>query len=405
MIQRCITCEKEFPLDQVIYLCPACGSVLEIRLDSLLKTPVSPMGVGSGVAERFQGRGVWRYSEMLPVDAQGAITLSEGATGLHRCDRLGSSLGIEQLYIKNEGENPTGSFKDRGMTVGVTRAVELGVRAVACASTGNTSASMAAYAAKAGIRAIVLVPAGRIAAGKLAQAAVHGAKIVQVEGDFDSAMRLVQELSSGPEGIYLLNSINPFRLEGQKTLAFEVFETLGRVPDAVVLPMGNAGNISAIWKGFSEFLALGIIDRRPRMIGVQAEGASPIVRTVREGGKECGMVGAETVATAIRIGAPVNWRKAVVAIRESGGTCDVVSDAEILSAQKDLARLEGRFVEPASAAPIAYLRRYGLWGCDVVVCVATGHGLKDADAVLSGATDMARCEPTLRSLREALRTE
>lgn len=392
MMQRCFVCDARFPLDRIIYTCERCGGVLEIALDP-----------GESANAPFEGRGVWRYAPLLAADSSRRVTMMEGDTGLHRCDRLGERLGIPALYLKNEGENPTGSFKDRGMTVGLTRAVELGVAAVACASTGNTSASMAAYAARCGLRAIVLIPAGKVARGKLAQAVVHGAEIVQVNGNFDDAMRLVHELSVTHGEIYLLNSINPFRLEGQKTLAYEVCESLGRCPDVVVLPMGNAGNISAIWKGFREFRAAGRIDRLPRMIGVQAAGAAPIVKTLADGSDTCRVDGPETIATAIRIGAPVNWCKAVAAIRESGGRADVVTDDEILQAQRDLARIEGRFVEPASAAPIAYLRRYGLTDAETVVCVATGHGLKDSDAVLGAKPDMRSAEPTLDSLREALR--
>ncbi len=392
MIQRCFGCDARFPLDQIIYTCDRCGSVLEVALDAdELRSP------------RFLGRGVWRYAPLLPGEADSAVTMDEGATGLHRCHRLGAALGIPNLYIKNEGENPTGSFKDRGMTVGLTRAVALGAEAVACASTGNTSASMGAYAARQGLRAIVLIPGGKVAKGKLAQAVAHGADIVQIDGNFDDAMRLVHQLSVTRGEIYLLNSINPFRLEGQKTLAYEVCESLGRCPDAVVLPMGNAGNISAIWKGFNEFRRAGLIDRLPRMIGVQAEGAAPIVHHLAGDCDDCRVERPETVATAIRIGAPVNWPKAVAAIRESGGTAGTVSDDEILTAQRDLARSEGRFVEPASATPIAYLRKYGLAGTETVVCVATGHGLKDPDAVLRTAPDVLSARPTLDALREALR--
>ncbi len=391
MIQRCFQCDARYPLDRVIYTCEQCDGVLEIALDADELTGCE-----------FQGHGVWRYAPLLAADPDRAVSLMEGDTGLHRCERLGERLGIPALYVKNEGENPTGSFKDRGMTVGITRALQLGARAVACASTGNTSASMAAYAARAGLRAIVLITGGKVAHGKLAQAVVHGAQIVQIEGNFDDAMRLVLELSVRDGDIYLLNSINPFRLEGQKTLAFEVCESLGRCPDVVVLPMGNAGNISAIWKGFREFRQAGRIDRLPRMIGVQAEGAAPIVHALADDSDECRVDQPETIATAIRIGAPVNWRKAVLAIRESGGQAGVVTDDEILSAQRDLARLEGRFVEPASAAPIAYLRRYGLTDSETVVCVATGHGLKDPDAVLRATPTLATAAPTLESFKTAL---
>ncbi len=390
MTQRCIGCDARFQLDDVIYTCPQCGSVLEIAVDAARLT-----------GREMTGAGVWRYAPFLAVDGGQAVSLAEGATGLHRCERLGREIGISALYVKNEGENPTGSFKDRGMTVGVTKAVELGARSVACASTGNTAASLAAYAARAGLRAIVLLPGGKVAMGKVAQAIVHGARIVQVRGNFDDAMRVVQELSADRGETYLLNSINPFRLEGQKTLAFEVCEALGRAPDAMVLPMGNAGNISAIWKGFREFQAAGFIDRLPRMIGVQAVGAAPIVRHVNDGVAGCRVDNPETVATAIRIGAPVNWRKAVDAIRESGGEAGVVTDDEILRAQHDLAATEGRFVEPASAAPVALLRKHRIEAA-TVVCVATGHGLKDPDAVISNSPELVQADPTIESLRKAL---
>jgi len=391
MIQRCIGCGSTYPLKQIIYTCTACGQVLEIALaDADLAN------------SRFSGRGVWRYEPWLPADAKDAATLMEGDTGLYPCDRLAREVGIKRLFIKNEGDNPTGSFKDRGMTVGVTWAAALGARAVACASTGNTSASMAAYAARRGLEAIVLIPDGKVAMGKLAQAVVHGARVVQIEGNFDDAMRLVQELSLGEGSIYLLNSINPFRLEGQKTLAFEVYEALNAVPDAVVLPMGNAGNISAIWKGFGELHRAGLIQNRPRMMGVQAAGAAPIVATIKSGTDTCKLDNPETIATAIRIGAPVNWRKAVAAVKDSGGEAGIVTDDEILAAQRDLARLEGIFVEPASAAPIAYLRKRNWHDVETVVCVTTGHGLKDPDAVLKTAPKLARSAPTLDGLRTAL---
>jgi len=388
--QRCIECGETYELDALLYTCARCGDVLEISHD------LSPTQKPA-----FTGRGVWRYAPLLGAPDRLMVSMEEGATGLHRCDRLGRDLGIPTLLVKNEGENPTGSFKDRGMTVGVTQARALGATSVACASTGNTAASLAAYAAKAGLRAIVLIPGGKVAMGKIAQATVHGADIVQIQGNFDDAMHVVQELSRDGS-VYLLNSINPFRLEGQKTLAFEVCESLGDAPDVLVLPMGNAGNISAIWKGFKEFHDLGLIQRLPRMIGVQAEGACPIVRFINKSATECHVSNPETVATAIRIGAPVNWKKAVRAIQESGGAAATVTDNEILRAQSDLARLEGRFVEPASAAPIAYLQRYGMESAETVVCVATGHGLKDPDAVLGNAPPMKQADPTLDSLLEAL---
>ncbi|MEM2622108.1 MAG: threonine synthase, partial [Candidatus Nezhaarchaeales archaeon] len=306
-------------------------------------------------------------------------------------------LNCSNIYVKNEGENPTGSFKDRGMTVGVTRAKELGSKVVICASTGNTSASLAAYAAKAGLHCIVLVPTGKIALGKLVQAIAYGAHVIQVKGNFDYALRVVRKLSS-IYPLYLLNSINPYRLEGQRTLAYEVYEQLGyKVPDVVIVPVGNAGNISAIWKGFKELKQLSLADSVPRMIGVQAEGAAPLAKTLRENSSELIRVpNPETIATAIRIGAPVNWKKALRAVKESRGTIITVSDREILKAQRLLASTEGLFVEPASAASIAGLAQTMDQGLidkgEIVVCVATGHGLKDSEVILKSNVNLVELE-------------
>ncbi|TWT41018.1 Threonine synthase [Phycisphaerae bacterium RAS1] len=418
MIQRCIQCGATYPLERVLYTCAACGDLLEIAVDAEdvrrlptgaasgevaggprpARGPATTLAAGSAGA----AGGVWRYAAALPVEAAQAISLGEGATRLHRCERLGRELGVDALYVKTEGDNPTGSFKDRGMTVGVTQARRIGAQSVACASTGNTSASMAAYAAKAGLEAVVLVPDGKIAMGKLAQAVAHAARIVQIAGNFDDAMRLVQELSSGDGRTYLLNSINPFRLEGQKTLAYEVCDTLGDAPDTIVLPLGNAGNISAIWKGICEFHLAGRISRRPRMIGVQAAGAAPLAAFLRGQCREPRMADPETIASAIRIGAPVSWKKAAAAITDSRGSAESVTDEEILRAQRDLARLEGLFVEPSSATPIAWLRRERPTGLGTVVCVATGHGLKDPDAVLREAPNITKAGATLTELRSAL---
>ena len=327
---------------------------------------------------------VWRYRELLPVDNDRFITtIAEGGTGLHHCLRLGRELGLKRLYVKNEGENPTGSFKDRGMTLALSKARELGKRKVVCASTGNTAASLAAYSARAGLTCIVIVPEGKVAAGKMLQVMIHGARIFQVRGDFDEAMRAVVTLTEHRKAFYLMNSLNPFRLEGQKTLAYEVCDQLdGEVPDALVLPVGNGGNISAIWKGFGEYNMLGITKTRPRMIGVQAEGAAPIANAVKHKQERIQPVtNPRTIASAIRIGSPVNWSKVLPAINESRGTAETVSDREILRAQRDLASKEGIFVEPASAASVAGLRKCRDTGridrSDIVVCVATGHGLKD----------------------------
>jgi threonine synthase len=298
---------------------------------------------------------------------------------------LAEQVGLRELYVKNEGENPTGSFKDRGMTVGVTKAMEFGVKSVICASTGNTSASLAAYAAKAGLQCTVLIPSGKIAYGKLSQAMIYGAKVIQVRGNFDESLDAVLKLSEKHRSIYLLNSINPFRIEGQKSLGFEICDQLGQEPpDRIIVPVGNAGNISAIWKGFTEFHELDIVKTLPKMTGIQAAGSAPIAHAIKCGSDTIVPVSApETVATAIRIGAPVSWKKAMNAIRNSGGTAETVTDDEILSAQKLLARVEGLFVEPASASSIAGLIKLVENGTidkdERIVCITTGHGLKDPD--------------------------
>jgi threonine synthase len=371
---RCFNCHTDCPLRTTDYLCSKCGSLLEIRFDISSRR----------IPWKNRSLGVWKYREILPVDNDRFVTsLAEGGTGLHHCQRLGREIGLKKLYVKNEGENPTGSFKDRGMTVAISKARELGKKRMVCASTGNTAASLSAYSAKAGLKCIVLVPAGKVAAGKMLQVMMHGARIFQVNGDFDQAMTSVIELTNRRKGFYLMNSLNPFRLEGQKTLAYEVCDQLaGRAPDAVTLPVGNGGNISAIWKGFTEFHDLGIVKTNPRMIGIQAEKAAPIAEAVKKRRNTITpVVNPQTLATAIRIGSPVNWTKVLKAIKESKGTAETVSDSEILKAQRDLAAKEGIFVEPASAASIAGLKKMMELGhidrSDAVVCVTTGHGLKD----------------------------
>ncbi len=368
----CIECGRVYEREDV-YTCD-CGGLLEVRIEE------------AEIDFKLDGKDlrVWKYGCLLPVRTK-PVTLKEGGTPLYECERIGGEVGC-RVYVKHEGANPSGSFKDRGMTVGVTKAIELKRNAVACASTGNTSASMAMYAAKAGLKAYVLLPAGKVALGKVAQALMHGAKVIGIKGNFDQALALVRKVCA-MKGFYLLNSVNPFRLEGQKTIAYEIVDELGFVPDKVVLPVGNAGNISAIWKGFKELKRFGLIDELPKMIGVQAEGANPIYKAVREGKEDIEPVlNPETVATAIRIGQPVNAKKALRAIYESKGTAVQVSDEEITKAQKDLASMEGIGVEPASAASIAGLRKLAengeICGDEVVVCVTTGHLLKDPEAVL-----------------------
>ena len=371
---RCFNCHTGYPANTTGYECSKCGGLLEVHFDLSSKR----------IPWKSRSVSVWKYREILPVDDDRFITsLNEGATGLHHCKRLGREIGLKKLYVKNEGENPTGSFKDRGMTVATSKALELRKRKMVCASTGNTAASLAAYSAKAGLQCIVFVPAGKVAAGKMLQVIIHGARIFQVKGDFDQAMAAVIELASDRKGFYLMNSLNPFRLEGQKTLAYEVCDQLeGKAPDTLVLPVGNGGNISAIWKGFNEFQGLGIVSNKPRMIGVQAEKAAPIAKAVKKKRDRIIPVTIpQTIATAIRIGSPVNWTKVLQAIKESKGTADTVSDRQILQAQKNLAAKEGIFVEPASAASIAGLSKLLESGAidhsELVVCVTTGHGLKD----------------------------
>jgi threonine synthase len=354
---------------------------------------------------------VWKYKEFLPIsDETKIVTLQEGGTPLYKCERLAEKLGIKNLYVKNEGANPTGSFKDRGMTVGVSKALELNVKAVVCASTGNTSASLAAYAAKANLNCIVLIPAGKIALGKLAQSMMYGAKVIAVKDNFDAALKMVVEASE-KFGLYLLNSINPFRIEGQKTAAFEICDQLRwHVPDRLVIPVGNAGNITAYWKGFTELNSLGIVSSLPKMVGIQAAEASPIAKAFATKKEIVEPVkNPETIATAIRIGNPVNWKRALKAMRESKGTAQTVTDEEIISAQKLLARTEGIFVEPASAASIAGLKKLIENGeidkDETIVCVATGHGLKDPEITIKACEKMVEIEPSLEALKKILRLQ
>ncbi|HLC01113.1 MAG TPA: threonine synthase [Candidatus Bathyarchaeia archaeon] len=402
--QECINCGTRYPTDEVIYFCRKCGDILEIKLDyDLTKDTLKKSGW------RKTPLSVWRYRDLMPInDPSKIVTLNEGGTGLHQCKRLSKALGIKQLYIKNEGENPTGSFKDRGMTVGVTKAVELGVKSVICASTGNTSASLAAYAAKAGLQCAVLIPSGKIAYGKLAQAIIYGSKVIQVRGNFDQALEIVFKLSEKHRSIYLLNSINPFRIEGQKSLGYEICEQLdNESPDRVVVPVGNAGNISAIWKGFTEFHNFGFVKTLPKMTGIQAVGAAPIAQAIKSGSSEIKPVNEpETIATAIRIGAPVSWKKAVNAIRSSGGTAETVTDVEILEAQKTLSRLEGLFVEPASASSIAGLKKLVENGTierdERIVCVTTGHGLKDPDVAVRMSEKPLEVDANVEAIEKVL---
>jgi threonine synthase len=342
-----------------------------------------------------------RYRQFLPVtEATPSLSLGEGATPLIRADRLGRTVGAPNLFLKIEGQNPTGSFKDRGMVVAVAKALESGAKAVVCASTGNTSASAAAYGAAAGLEVIVVLPRGQTALGKLLQALAAGARVVAVDGNFDDALRIVRALAEQDEHpVTLVNSVNPFRLEGQKTAAFEVCDDLGRAPDILAIPVGNAGNISAYWQGFGEYAAAGLVDSTPTLWGFQAAGAAPLVHGRR-------VERPETVATAIRIGAPASWDKAIAARNESGGRIEAVSDDEILAAYRDLARFAGVFCEPASAAAVAGIRNMAAAGVldpdATVVAVITGHGLKDPQTAERQVPGVIEAAPTLGAVAVAL---
>jgi threonine synthase len=342
---------------------------------------------------------LYRYKDSLPITTDTPIfSIGEGNTPLVRCNELEKEIGCGELYLKFEGCNPTGSFKDRGMVVAVAKALENGSKAIMCASTGNTSASAAAYAAYCGISAIIVVPKGNIALGKLAQAIVHRAKIVAIDGNFDAALQIVRSLTER-HPITLVNSVNPNRIEGQKTAAFEIIDMLGDAPDYLFIPVGNAGNITAYWKGFNEYYQMGKSKHKPKMMGFQAEGAAPIVlgQVVEH---------PETVATAIRIGNPASWQKAVNARDESGGIIQTVSDNEILAAQKLAAGKCGIFGEPASAASVAGLIKLTREGMDLsqkkIVCVITGNGLKDTETALKNADSFLELPVDIKAVEEAL---
>lgn len=337
------------------------------------------MATNSNKCEKYCGL-LNRYREFLPVsDKTPIITLNEGNTPLIKADNLAKSIGFSgELYLKFEGANPTGSFKDRGMTMAVSRAVEEGSNAIICASTGNTSAAAAAYGAKAGLKTFVVIPDGYIALGKLSQAMMYGAEVVAISGNFDEALEAVVKLAD-KYPITLVNSLNPYRIEGQKTAAFEICDVLGRAPDYLCIPVGNAGNITAYWKGFKEYFDKGISPNKPKMYGFEAEGAAAIVRGER-------IMKPETIATAIRIGNPASWQHAVNAQKESGGIIDCVTDDEIIQAYRLMAKTEGILAEPASAASVAGLFKSIKAGKvekgTQIVCVLTGNGLKDPDSAI-----------------------
>jgi threonine synthase len=415
---QCIeqTCERRYPLDAKEHQCPACGSLLDVQYDfgridvaSLRKLWQQRKASGATIDQS----GVWRFRDILPFVPAGSdvVSLSEGRTPLVEVNRTGEWAGGVRLAIKHQGNNPTGSFKDLGMTACITQAVILGSRVTACASTGNTSASMAAYAARAGVKAVVFVPFGKISTAKLAQALEFGAVVIEMGDNFDEAFRMLRDLTD-ELGLYLVNSLNPFRLEGQKTIVFEILEQRDwRVPDYLVVPGGNLGNVSAVGKGLQELQQLGFIDKLPRLIVVQAEGASPFYTMIASGAAEITPVQPRTEASAIRIGNPVNWKKALRAIRLTDGLCEAVSDEQIFEAKAALAK-DGVGCEPASAASVAGIQKMVRSGkieegADVVA-VLTGHQLKDPEIGIKRrserelAQQRLHVEADVRKLRAAL---
>ncbi len=405
--QVCLACGSELVETDPAVRC-ACGGLLEVRHrtpDESAETLRGLFQTRSCVHPGSIASGVWRFRELvLPsADPAGLVTHPEGNTPLLRRAAVARFGGVDGLLLKHEGHNPTGSFKDRGMTVGMTQARRVNASAVACASTGNTAASLAAYAAQAGLPALVLVPAGRVARGKLAQTVAYGARTVEVRGDFDGCLRLLDE-ASRRLNLYLLNSINPYRLEGQKTIVFELLQQLGwEPPDWIVLPAGNLGNTAAFGKALVEAREWGLIGRLPRLAAVQAEGAAPFARGFAEGFQVRHRVKAETVATAIRIGDPASWDRAVMALRATDGIALAVSDAEILEA-KSVVDAAGVGCEPASAASVAGVRRLARDGViapgSSVVAVLTGHVLKDPEVLLAGSRreTAPAIEPTVEAL-------
>jgi threonine synthase len=400
---RCMDCGQPYSIDRLIYACEACGGLLDVAHElEAMATPLTRQIFDArlGALAAPYNSGVWRFKELVHPDLPERFIVSrpEGNTGLYRPARLARWAGLDTLYLKHEGENPTGSFKDRGMTGGVSQAKRLGMRQVACASTGNTSASLAAYAALAGMDALVFFQRGQVALGKLAQSIAYGATCVQIEGDFDTAMRLVQQVCV-EFGIYLLNSVNPFRLEGQKTIIFEALQQLGwQVPDWIVCPGGNLGNSSAFGKALVELHQLGLIDRLPRLAVIQAEGANPLYLGYKGGFADRPTVEARTVATAIKIGAPVNYAKARRALQWTDGVVEQVSDQEILDAKAQI-DAAGIGCEPASACSLAGARKLVRMGvidhAETVVGILTGHLLKDPTVILDYHTgQLADIEPT-----------
>lgn len=387
---ECINCGRGYSLKQVITNCQNCGGLLElVHPLAQLKNLITPAFIEDRLNERrfpYQS-GVWRWRELVaPFPDEVIVTRREGNTNLYEDKRLAQYVGLTDLFLKHEGENPTGSFKDRGMTVGISHAVWMGATTVACASSGNTSSALAGYAARAGLRALTFVPQGKVALGKLSQTVAYGAKTVQIEGSFDAALEMVREVAQ-ERGVYLVNSLNPFRLEGQKTIIFELLQQLNwHAPDWIVVPGGNLGNTSAFGKALYELRELGLIGSKlPRLATIQAEGSAPFYDYFRQGFQNFQAVHPETVATAIRIGNPVNLPKAQRALEWTNGLVEVVSDGEIMEAKAELDR-SGIGGEPAAAASLAGIRKLTASGTikpgETVIGILTGHILKDADSIV-----------------------
>ncbi len=387
LIVRCMDCGHEFLADYPATACPRCGGLLDAVID--LSATRTPADIGVGLSPTLRMSGVWRYRQLLPpIPDEAIVTRAEGRTPIYWDERIAAYAGVASIGLKHEGQNPTASFKDRGMTVGISHAKAVGARVVACASTGNTSASLASYAAAAGMRALVVIPEGKIAGGKLGQTIAHGALVVQIAGDFDDALRLLREIAADYDryGVYLVNSVNPFRPEGQKAIVFEMLEQLDwRVPDVIALPGGNLGNTAAFGKALDELWQVGLIDRMPRLATIQAAGAAPFAAYFESGFDRYAPVKADTIATAIKIGDPASVERARRAIEKTSGVVIAVSDDEIMDAKALIDRV-GIGCEPASAASLAGVRKLVARGdidpAESVVGVLTGHVLKDTDAVV-----------------------
>ena len=396
----CWDCGAEVE-DPFVNTCPRCGGLLTVKMELEKVKEMKPQDL------RSTPIGVWRYAPFMPVDPAHKVSIQEGGTPLYPTKALGAEIGVENTFVKFEGLNPTGSFKDRGMTMGVSHAKELGAQVVGCASTGSTSAALAAYAAKAGMKCAVFLPSGKVAMGKLAQALFFGAKVLSIDGNFDDALALARKMADERK-LYLLNSINPYRPEGQKSVLFEIMDQLNyEVPDRIILPVGNAANIWAVYKALTELEEVGWIDKMPMLTGIQAEGAAPVARAFAAEAKDfIPEQNPETVATAIRIGNPVSGRKALKAIYSTGGYCTTVNDDEIIKAQQLLGRREGVCVEPASAASVAGLRKLREMGIadkdERVVCICTGNGLKDPDTIINNCAPPIKCGNSVADVERIL---